>query len=608
MATAAMPPRSASAARLPRETTPREIIASARTAPAGFAAALCAAGASSLLMWAAFTPVDFGPLGWVCLAPLLTLARLARPPRKMYRAAFLGGLIFWLPALQWMRLGDPTMYGAWAALSIYLALYFPLFLALTRVAVWRYGVPLVAAAPVVWTGLELLRGHLMSGFSWYYLGHTQYRWIELIQISDIVGTYGVSFLLALSAACLAELIPAPWLGRAGLLPAGHDADSVNAVGPRGQVIRVCCVMTLLAACLGYGYWRRNEVEFAAGPRIALIQSNVTSEVKHDPGDWPRIQQQIEHLTSLAVEQQPDLIVWPETMFRWPLVETPADVTDEALQQAHPDLPISWLRGLPVRRKLATLSEMAGAGMVIGLEVRDIDLGSRRTYNSAVFVKPDGKIAGRYDKLHRVPFGEFIPLADSLPWLHRLTPFSADFGIDAGVSASVFRYKDYRFAPIICFEDTVPQLVRNILDVTSERVGEDKKPVDFLVNLTNDGWFHGSSELDQHLITAAFRCVEFRTPMVRAVNTGISAFIDGDGVIRQRAEGIKFNRPKQDEAVVVDMLPLDPRASLYLSYGDWFSGSCLVVCSFLGMTGLAGRWLGPARCRPVAATPCRDGSH
>jgi apolipoprotein N-acyltransferase len=113
-------------------------------------------------------------------------------------------------------------------------------------------------------------------------------------------------------------------------------------------------------------------------------------------------------------------------------------------------------------------------------------------------------------------------------------------------------------------------------------------VDFLVNMTNDGWFHGSSELDQHLITAKFRCVECRTPMVRAVNTGISAFIDGDGIVRKQAEGLKTRGPKSDEAIVVDHVPLDSRHSLYVAGGDWFAGLCLACCGFISLTGLFGR--------------------
>ncbi|MCA9093667.1 MAG: hypothetical protein KDA68_09290, partial [Planctomycetaceae bacterium] len=110
-----------------------------------------------------------------------------------------------------------------------------------------------------------------------------------------------------------------------------------------------------------------------------------------------------------------------------------------------------------------------------------------------------------------------------------------------------------------------------------------KEVDVLLNLSNDGWFHGSSELDQHLITAAFRCVECRVPMVRAVNTGISAVIDGDGAIRARAVNEKTGKSKLTEAYLVESVPLDPRQSAYVQYGDWFAAGCL------GLTILAAAW-------------------
>jgi apolipoprotein N-acyltransferase len=438
----------------------------------------------------------------------------------------------------------------------------------------------------------------MTGFSWYYLAHTQYRWLELIQISDLVGAYGVSFLLALFAACIAELLPVRILERLKLLPAGEAAHPPD-ISTGGRIGRVAFCLSLFAATLGYGYARRSHVEFPAGPRVALIQGNVTSDVKHEKNDWQKIQRQHEALTGIAVKEQPDLIVWPETMFRWPLVETPPELTDAQLQAAHPQLPLGWLRDGQVRRRLAQMSQMAGAAMIIGLETLSVDQERIRTYNSAAFIRPNGAIAGRYDKLHRVPFGEFIPLAGTFPWLANLTPFGAGFGIDAGLASAVFTNGQFRFAPIICFEDTVPHLVRDIVNVTAQPTDAGPKRVDFLVNITNDGWFHGSSELDQHLITAAFRCVECRTPMVRAVNTGISAFIDGDGAIRHRAKGLKTGRAKQEEAVVVDHVPLDTRRSYYLAGGDWFAGGCLTFCGFVSVMGVVGRWL------PASATGRRD---
>jgi apolipoprotein N-acyltransferase len=576
-------------------TTPQEIITSARNAPPATKGAVIASGLTALLMWCAFTPLDFGPLAWLCLVPLLLLVRIERPVQQMYLAVYGGGLVFWIATLQWMRLGDSTMYLAWLALSAYLALYFPLFVGLARTAVWRLRVPLTITAPIVWVGLELMRGYLMTGFSWYYLAHAQHRWIELIQISDLVGAYGVSFLVALHAGCAAELVPASLIARLGLLPGASAGTAVRVATHRGQIVRVASCLTLLAAALVYGYARRSGIKFGAGPRVALVQANFTSSVKHDPQEFRKIQKRHEWLTGQAVKEQPDLIIWPETMFRWPLFDTPLDVSDEQLQSAHPDKPIARFRQdqADVRNKLSTMAQMAGAGLVIGLERIDVDIEHFRVYNSAVLVRPDGVLAGRYDKLHRVAFGEYIPLVETFPWLKRLTPFGEGFGISAGQACAVFEYKGFRFAPIICFEDTVPQLVRGIVKATTESTAAGNARVDFLVNLTNDGWFHGSSELDQHLITAAFRCVECRTPMVRAVNTGISAFIDGDGVVRKQAVGLKTNGPKLDDAIVVDTIPLDSRKSLYLAGGDWFPGVCLVCCAFVCLSGLFGRFV-PAR--------------
>jgi len=583
---------------MPRASTPQEIISTARNAPAGAGGALLASGLTALLMWGAFTPLDIGPLAWIALIPLFTLVRLERPVRWMYAAVYLGGLAFWAPTLQWMRLGHPLMYGAWGALAVYLALYFPLFLGLTRVAVWRLHIPLTLAAPAMWVGLELLRGYLLTGFSWYYLAHTQYRWIELIQISDLVGAYGVSFLIALVAGCAAELLPVSLLSRLRMLPFSAAGAGIRVVSQSGMYVRLAGCLAIFAAVLAYGYVRRSGNEFQPGPRVALIQANVTSEVKHDPRDWPRIQRRHEYLTGLAVKEQPDLIVWPETMFRFPMLETPLDVSDEELQAAHPNFPIDVFRRFKVHSSLARMAQMAKAALVIGLETYEVDVRQVRTYNSAVLVRDDGALAGRYDKLHRVMFGEYIPLVETFPWLRKLTPFGESFGISAGKACAVFEVKEFRFSPIICFEDTVPQLVRDIVNTTTAETPTGPKRVDFLVNLTNDGWFHGSSELDQHLITAAFRCVECRTPMVRAVNTGISAFIDGDGVVRKKALGLKTGEPKQEEAVVVDTIPLDTRKSPYLIAGDWFSGLCLVCCGFVFLTGVFGRWL-PGGCQSGA---------
>ncbi len=578
------------------DPTISEIIAAGRAVAAPARGAWMLGALSGLLMYASFTPLDWGTLGWVCLVPLMLLIRIPRRTRWMYTGLFATAFAARLCMLQWMRLGDAAMYPAWFALAFYTALYVPVFVGLSRVAVHRLSVPLVAAAPVVWVGLEYVQAHLMTGFSWYYLAHTQHHWIELIQISDLVGAYGVSFVVAMTAACIGGLLPGKWFDRFRLLPVGHSASQPKALEGlrRTSGLQVVCCLTIFAAVLGYGFVRRGQADFVAGPRVGVAQANFITSLKHDPASAARIYEMHNRLTGAAVRHQPDLIIWPETMFRWPLFEAAKGMTDAQLEQAAPRIPVENWRNPAVAESLFQTSRRANAALLIGIDRMTADADGFKHYNSAQLVTPEKGLRTHYDKLHRVPFGEYIPLRDELPWLGSLTPFSDGFGIEAGEGPVAFGYRDWRFAPIICFEDTVPHLVNRIVAETSV----DGKPVDCLVNLTNDGWFHGSSELDQHLITARFRCIETRTPMVRAVNTGISAVIDGDGGVVEPDVFIDGDRRSDDptrrtsirdpktgrfhkqlNAAIVDSVPLDSRSSAYVAGGDWFSLSCCaaVVC-------------------------------
>lgn len=576
----------------------QNIINSARTSPAPAWGAWTLSGMTAVLMYASFTPLDFGPLGWVCLIPLLLLVRIPRKTRFMYTAIYSAGLLFTIASFQWMRLGDPSMYVAWIALAIYVAWYFPLFVLLSRIAVHKFKVPLPLAAPVMWVGLEYVRAYLLTGFSWYYIGHTQYRWIELIQISDITGAYGVSFLVVMLSACFADLLPGSLMKKLGLFPASQSSDEkrFDQIGLK-QVVQTAVCLTLFFTALGYGYVRRGQAEFQDGPRMAMIQGNFPSSVKHDPNAWQTIFLKHLFLTGLAVQEQPDVILWPETMFRWPLIE-PNGKSAEHLQTIAPEIPLEKWNEPSARKLLSNMSKEANAALVLGLDT--IAAGETKVdqFNSALFIRPDYGIVSRYDKIHRVPFGEYLPLKETLPFLQHFTPYGASFGIEPGKSAANFEYQDWTFSPVICFEDTVPHLVRSVVNQSSASHPE-KKPIDCLVNLTNDGWFHGSSELDQHLITAAFRCVENRTPMVRAVNTGVSAVIDGDGMIVEPDLFIdgdskgrtSFVNPKTGRwnkslnAVIIDTIPLDNRTSLYTKYGDWFAGACCFCALFVFFMGL-----------------------
>jgi apolipoprotein N-acyltransferase len=287
------------------------------------------------------------------------------------------------------------------------------------------------------------------------------------------------------------------------------------------------------------------------------------------------------------------------MYRDPLFLASPNLSDADLQRAAPRIPPYAWKTSQAPERLHELAQMAGAGMIFGIDTLVAQKDSMQHFNSAVLSVPGNSSLRRYDKIHRMIFGEYIPLKDYLPFLKTFVPYDSGFGIAAGDRAVAFDYKDWRIAPTICFEDTVPQLMRDIV-ARLDAPSAGNKPVDCLVNVTNDGWFHGSAGLDQHLITALFRCVELRKPMVRAVNTGISAIIDGDGLViepdvyidadaKPPSKGRTSMRdPKTGKwnrllnAVLVDSVPLDNRSSFYLHHGDWFAAGCGVLAALAGI--------------------------
>ncbi len=593
----------------------RQIIAQGTAAPAAAegstrSAALLVA-ASMLLLWLSFTPVEWSCLAWIALVPLSLLLRLKSLPTRCYLVTWCVAFVWALVTLQWMRLGHPAMFLALAALALYVALYVPTFVWLGRRCVAK-GLPVWLTVPLVWTSLEYIRAWMITGFAWYFLGHTQYRWSALIQICDVTGVYGLTFLVALVSGAIAIHVPAGWLQRLRL-----NVETTPVPGPttRIQWVPVLTSVFVLVACLVYGAIRRTPPEqFPAGPVFALIQGNFSPEMKHDEAENTTRYRVHDALTREAVLMQPDFIVWPETMFPTPERSVAEGVTDKELLEHLPrevlqaygnetePLVADW-RDDSVRKRLEMHAQASGAALVIGVLAIVAEKDRPKMYNGAAFVRPDLGYSGRYDKVHRVLFGEYIPFKDLFPWLHNLTPFGSDHGIEAGTGVRMFEYGGYRIAPLICFEDTVPPLVREMAGQRDAAGNE----CDVLVNLTNDAWFHGSSELDQHLITSAFRCVETRTPMVRCVNGGISTFIDGNGQIREPAEIRMMKEPvdglqielnpveglrdpetgywrRQFSGIIFGQAPLDPRQSLYVRFGDWFAQLCLLTTViFVGLS-------------------------
>jgi len=509
----------------------------------------------SALLWAALPPLAFGPLGWVAPIPWLLLVRRERlSGRRPYLILWASGTVFWLAMLHWLRYPHPATSIGWCALSGYLGVYLPMFVGLSRVATRRLRIPLALAAPMIWVGLELAEAHLLTGFGMASLGHTQYRWLAVIQIADLAGGYGVSFVVMAAAACMARALP---------------CDDV-----RHTAWPLVPMTALALAVLGYGHWRTADATHATGPRVALIQGAIDTEVKADPDQNERIHRHYEELTRAALSKHSDvdLVVWPETMYRDPLLVHGPD----ARPPPDADWTLDDLRAAAASSRSAIESTAArfGTAVLLGVDTIDFGPGTETRYNSAVFVDGGGRLVDRYDKMHPVLFGEYIPFGEQWPWLYTLSPLGK--GLTAGTRLPAFDVDGTRLAANVCYETVLPHVIRRQVD----RMRREGREPHVLVNLTNDGWFRGSNELDLHLICGVFRAVECRKPLLVAANTGFSAIFDGDGRI------VWQGRRRATDHLVADV-PLDDRRSLYVLIGDRPAGVCLALCAVVGLFGLLG---------------------
>lgn len=521
-------------------------------------------------MWMAFPPLDLPWLAWLAPIPWLWLIRLPElPGQRPYVVLWLAGLVHWLCMVYGIRMAHPALNAGWIALSAYLAVYLPAFVGLTRVAVHRLRISLVVAAPVVWVGLELLRSHLITGFSLGQLAHTQAEFPVLIQISDLAGGYALSFVIMLVAACLARMIP---LRSVGFQPA--------------RLWPLAPAILALGATLAYGQWRVSQSppgRIGPSAQIALIQGSLDTQLVLSDERRRETLEQYSNLTAQAATKQAnlDLVIWPESMFVLPeFVLEPGAV------------PPSWFPGPPdefpdfvaARQSdfqviLANTAARANANtrppqqthLLVCGNTMVFGPGRPRVYNASLLADPSGNIESRYYKTQAVMFGEYIPFLDWFPWLYDWTPLPG--GMSVGDGPRAFEVAGLRMSPSICFESCIQHLIRGQL-LELEREGQ---PVDVLVNQTNDGWFWGAAILDLHLRCNIFRAVENRKPLVVAANTGISASIDGNGIVRDRA-------PKREQAVIITEVHADGRTSPYHWIGDWPANLMALACLALAFLG------------------------
>ncbi|MFW5874774.1 MAG: apolipoprotein N-acyltransferase, partial [bacterium] len=417
------------------------------------------------------------------------------------------GTIHFLTLLNWLV---PTMHtyapmplissaGVLVVLAFYLALYvtaFSGFAAWCATGYLKHPLWCMAMAPVFWVGLEWLRGNLFTGFPWGTLGYSQYARLNVIQIADIFGVYGVSFLIALVNAALFIFILAVFGRRWQSRP----------VYLRHAVFAMAAAVLVVAGAWQYGDRRIDQVDSAsrrAGKiRVAVIQGNIDQSVKWDEEFCGQTTRKYISLTEGVLEQSPDLVVWPETA-----------------------LPFYFSREKELTSLVLESVEEAGVWHLTGSPTYEYDPEREGLFlfNSAYLIDPGGEVEDRYDKVHLVPFGEYVPLRRWLPFLGTMVPQEMDFS--AGRAGKLIYMGEIGLGVQICYEMIFPELSSAMV----------RSGGDVIVNITNDAWFGTTAAPLQHFSMGVFRAVENRRAFVRAANTGISGFIDPAGRIAKTSE-------------------------------------------------------------------------
>lgn len=500
------------------------------------------AGLSGFMMFAAFPPLNEGSLGFIALIPFVWALRMH--PEAKCRLSYLAGLVFWLPSL-WF-LSPVTIPGA-VVLAAYCALYWlPVGWVWGRfLQNWQPEKPVLALRLVLggagwWCVMEWVRGWMLTGFPWNNLGVTQWENYSLIQIAALGGTEMVSFVLVALNLGIA-------LSVAGLI------ENRGLRGPRRMHPELYLPILLLVISFSWGSreLRRLIHEPTRGLRVGVIQP--LSENKWSPELAIQNYRVLWELSDAALSLKPDLLLWPETAVPQELrySETGSELVKSLVQSGTPLL----LGSLDF---VTTSSES---------EVERI------FYNSSFLVGTDGSLHSEYRKRHLVMFGEYMPFSRYLPFLRSLTPMPEDVtaGTDSGV-LSLPGEKTVELGMLICFEDLMPGLSRDLV----------REGAELFVNQTNDAWFDPLWGSRGHLANAVFRSIEQRRPTVRSTNSGVSAWIDTRGVVRDLIEDPLTGAVRIRGFKIFDVqIPTSPETTFYFQYPWVFVLLCGVLSLGVG---------------------------
>ncbi|MCS6776479.1 MAG: apolipoprotein N-acyltransferase [Chloroherpetonaceae bacterium] len=481
---------------------------------------------SGLLLYLAHPPVAFGPLAWVALVPLLLSVTRSHHGHQAAWHGYLFGWAFLGPTWYWTGLtivgwtGSAIGWLAWFGLTLILAGFY----ALWGVCAWwihrhTAGNARVLLLSAAWVTMEWARTFGSLSMPWAQLSYTQYRWPLILQMVDLTGAYGLSGLIFLVNASIAEW----WVTRA-------TGTSFRPVYRSFQM-----VAALTASALLYGLLCLNQPQQGRPLTVAALQGGFDNRTRPDF-------QRYFHLTHTAIQSAP----WPwPGLHVWSESAAPGDAVHDII----------------VREIFSSLSTNYRAAILIGARVVAPD---RSETNSAVLFMPGRKQPLRYDKVQLVPFGEFIPFRRWFPpaVAQMFSFFETD--VKPGVRIIPLQvetpdHEPFWIGPFICYESMYPHYARRMTDSGAQ----------LLVTISNDSWFRSVAAMEQHLAAVVLRAVENRRDVVRSTSTGITCFVDARGQVTARA-------PLERPAALVRTVLLRDDTSLYTRAGDWFPVFCALA--------------------------------
>jgi apolipoprotein N-acyltransferase len=555
-------------------------------------AAIC----SGALYAACFAPFDLTWFCWIALTPLIAAIWFSgsQSRHRWFRNLLLGyvaGLTFFWIVFSWLT--TVTILG-WFVLEFYMAIYLAIwawFCGLVRpragkgrsagVSKWDQMLMRArsTAAPppspwikstnnlrlafilaAAWTTQEWLRGWIFSGFGWNNLGIALHDYWPLIQITEVTGVAGLSFLVA-----FANVI---------LLTTGYRLI----VEARTRVMRphfdFTVTMAAIVGILIFGLRAAQNSPPTKSLRVAAVQSNVPQTQKFDPQFTRRIFDQFRRLSEIALRSNPppDLLVWPESSMPGPVL---------ADQESY--------------KFVMDLAASADTDLLLGT----IDVDQQDIYNAALLVSDSGERVQVYRKIHLVPFGEYVPGRHTVPLLAQIVGNQVPGDFKRGKEYTVFTLtnSEIHVGPLICFEDTIGDLTRQFVLPSETSPG-----ANLLVDVTNDGWFKTSAGSHQHLANAIFRCVETRRPMIRAANTGVTCFINQFGRVTQMLRDETGSTFTEGVLAGEIKVPTEQELTFYVRHGELFAKASVAITVITIILTIALRRIGRGRSpEPRAST-------